>query len=254
MIYLGISGTHISAQTFLAALRANEVAVRDLNGPDDAAGIETLLLAPRDVMESERLLFEDEAYARRLPSLKVLVLSGTLSPRYVRALRDRVPARIEMIDAPLVGAPRAIASGQATFLLGGRADLIDSLQPLFSVLSRGQTRMGEFGTAMTAKALQDCITAASSAMARSALDWAEAQGIEESRLLSFLKATLARQLPPGMADPASLVTNTLPGDNAGAVLVKNVEAALDTALAGVHLNPPRMGQRLNPTQRTRHLH
>ena len=92
MIYLGISGTHISAQTFLAALRANEMSVRDLNGPDDAAGIETLLLTPRDVMESERLLFEDEAYARRLPSLKVLILSGTLSPRYVRALRDRVPA------------------------------------------------------------------------------------------------------------------------------------------------------------------
>ena len=61
MIYLGISGTHISAQTFLAALRANEVAVRDLNGPDDAAGIETLLLAPRDVTAYESLLVADAA-------------------------------------------------------------------------------------------------------------------------------------------------------------------------------------------------
>jgi 3-hydroxyisobutyrate dehydrogenase-like beta-hydroxyacid dehydrogenase len=254
MLPIAVSGTNFTAKPFLSALHQNGWQVRNLNAGDSAEGVTALLFLPRDIMESERLLFETEAWAKTLPTLQTIIIAATLSPRYVRALRGRIARRINLIDAPVIGAQRTVESGQASFLVGGPVDALDRLQPLFALLGTNTTRMGDFGTAMAAKALQDCLSAASSALTRSALDWAEAQGIEETRLVPLLEATFGGGIRRSLTDPATLVANALPGDNAGAVLVKNVGSALDTALKGQHLNPPRGFDGAFASVRTRHLH
>lgn len=258
---LTIAGSNPAAPLFLARLRSAGVDVTVLSAhlaqtPEavsDIVGVRCLLLMPRDIMECEKLLFEVENISRNAVNLEMLILSATLSPRYVRALAARLPRHITLIDAPYTGTARA-ETDHTAFLLGGDAASLNQLQPIFDVLAGSCTRMGAFGTAMAAKALQDCLAAASSAMTRSALDWAEAQGIEENRLVSLLEATFGRHAARSLIDPATLVANALPGDNAGAVLVKNVESALDKALAGVHLNPPRNFDQVFASVRARHLH
>jgi 3-hydroxyisobutyrate dehydrogenase-like beta-hydroxyacid dehydrogenase len=256
----GIAGSNPAAPAFLTRLRAAEMDLRVLgpylgasDGQDDYTGLRRLLLMPRDIMESEALLFEEAAFARNAPDLEVIVISATLSPRYVRALRARISHKIALIDAPFVGNSRLMETEKPSFLLGGEAKAIAKMQPVFDILGHSSAVMGHFGTAMAAKALQDCLAAASSAMSRSASDWAEAQGIEEAQLLELLQATFGKNMPCSR-DPASLVTKALPGDNAGAVLVQHVEAALDTALAGVHLNPPRNFDQAFATIKSRLLH
>ena len=254
MFSIAISGTNALHAPFSTALRHHGVAFEDLNAGRAPDATDTLLFLPRDIMESERLLFEEAAWAKTLPNLQTIVISATLSPRYVRALRGRIARRIDLIDAPVIGAPRAVESGQALFLVGGPVAAIERMQPTFDILGHATTRMGEFGTAMAAKALQDCLSAASSALTRSALDWAEAQGIEERRLMPLLEATFGARVERGNIDPASLMVNALPGDNAGATLVKHVESALDTALKGQHLTPPRDYNTSFAGQRSRHVH
>lgn len=254
MFSIAHSGTNSSAAPFAAALRAAGWPVADLSRGLPEGEVQTLLFMPRDILESERLLFESQAWAKTLPGLRRIIIVATLSPRYVRALRGRIQRDIALIDAPAVGAPRAIESGQCSFLLGGPAAELDAVEALFDLLGRSHARMGEFGTAMAAKALQDCLSAASSAMTRSALDWAEAQGIDETCVLPLLQATFGQGLPCALTDPASLVANALPGDNAGEMLVRNVESALDRALKGVHLTPPRVQGAALSAMRPRHLH
>lgn len=255
---VGIAGTSFAALPFLNRLKGAGLPVRAMGAlagtpTVDLDGPETLLLVPRDIMESEALLFETEAYAR-MPWVRLIVIAATLSPRYIRALRGRIPARVTLVDAPFVGSHRQVECGLPSFLIGGDPEALDRVQPVFDILGHSSIRMGAFGTAMAAKVLQDCLAAATSAMTRAALEWADAQGIEEPRLVSLLESSFGPNMPRALTDPASLVTNALPGDDAGTVLVKKVENAIDAALAGVHLNLPRGYSRTAGNQRTRHLH
>jgi 3-hydroxyisobutyrate dehydrogenase-like beta-hydroxyacid dehydrogenase len=237
MSLISAAGTHSALPFLIARLRDGGWTVaRPARSGDEA--VETLFFMPRDLMESERLLFEEERLAKTLPALRTIILLSTLSPRYVRALRGRIGKQIVLIDAPVVGAQRLADGGQVSLLLGGPADVLDALAPLFAAMAGSAVRMGDYGTAMAAKALQDCLAAASSAITRSALGWAEAQGIDEQRMLPFLRATFGQGAADGLFDPAALMPRALPEDNAGEILVKTVESALDKALTGAHLTPP----------------
>ena len=250
-----IAGTGFAARHFAERLaaRGHEIACLT-RGDSEPAQLTTLILLPRDIMECEALLFEEARFARRSDGPTAIVLCATLSPRYVRALRARIPATIALIDAPVVGSPRQIEAGLGSFLLGGETAAISQMVLLFETLGRSATRMGDFGSGAAAKALRDCFAAATSAMTRSALDWASAQGIEESRLVRLLESTFDSRGARALGDPAALVAHALPGDDAGATLVRNVENALDAALKGVHLTPPRSLARGFSSVRSRHLH
>lgn len=258
----GIAGSNPAALPFHSRLQASGMDVTGLsanlsagkNAPDSLDRLRVLLLMPRDIIDSEELLFEKQGFARNAPDLEIIILAATLSPRYVRALRARISPRIALIDAPFLGNARTFAESRPAFLIGGEAVAIDRVRPILDILGHGNVVMGAFGTAMAAKALQDCLSAASSAMTRSALEWADAQGIDETRVVNLLATTFNPRMPCDILDPATFVTNALPGDDAGAVLVRNVETALDAALAGVHLNPPRNYSKVFATVRSRLLH
>lgn len=230
----------------------------DPAGPDDdgaraadfATGLTVLILLARDIAESEALLFETAAFARRATSLRTIIIAATLSPRYVRALRGRIGEAITLIDAPFTGGMRAAAEGRLSFLLGGRLDDIARLQPVFDILGRQSHRMGAYGTAMASKVLGDCLAATSTAMTRIALDWAEAQGIDEFQLLEMIGASFGRNPGAPGTDPAG------PDGGAEAMshLISEVEGALDNALTGAHLIPPRAMEQVFRTMKSRALH
>src|SRR5690606_25989898 len=195
-------------------------------------------------------LFEAEGFARNAPALQTIVLLATLSPRYVRALRGRIKAEIALVDAPFSGTLRAAEDGALTFFVGGRREDVGRIAPMLDRLGAKSIRMGGFGSAMAAKLMNDFLAASSNAMTRIALDWAEAQGIDEARLLDVAGETL-----PGLAGagPDSLDHGPA-GDDCVTALVREVEIALDNALAGAHLTPPRALEDVFRGLRQRHLH
>ncbi len=244
---IGIAGSGRLARPFLSRLKEAGIAAAGLavagsdgQPPADtsAAGLRTLILVPRDIAESEALLFATEGFARAVPTLETIVIAATLSPRYVRALRGRIDARIALVDAPSSGTMRRAEEGRLCFHLGGDPEAIARLRPIFDILGNKAVRMGGFGAAMAAKVLTDLLTASSTALTRIALDWAAAQGIDEAQMLDLTEASLG----PPLLTPCCDLTDTRragPGDDDGvATLVESVEAALDAALKGAHLTPP----------------
>ena len=93
-----------------------------------AADIEVLMTVVRDVAQTEAVLFTEQAVLGNAPKLTHLVVSSTLSPRYLADLRSRVPSHIHVVDAPMSGAQIAADEARLSFMLGGEdADLDLSL-------------------------------------------------------------------------------------------------------------------------------
>lgn len=251
---LAVAGSARAAREFVARLNASgcgvETPSRAAPGGGLGDGVRTLVIVPRDLAECEALLFETEAFARRRPALETIVIAATLSPRYMRALRGRIEPSVVLIDAPYYGPGHTPDGGRLSFFLGGRTEDIARLQPLFDMLGRRSVRMGCFGAATAAKVMNDFLAASSNAMTRIALDWAEAQGIDETRLVDVAGETLG-SLAAQMHD---LPDGALGSDESVTALVREVEGALDSALAGAHLTPPRALEDVFRGLRQRHLH
>lgn len=217
--------------------------------PAFAAGLRTLLIAVRDIAACEALLFEDQALVRQARDLETIVLLSTLSPRYVRALRARVPVRIALVDAPVSGSPRAARSGRLALLVGGSDADFGRVAPVLSAIGRIE-RMGDFGSGMATKALHDIIATTASTMKRSALQWADALGIDEARLLDVVGDAARRSLtgPASQEGPVGVEGKALED------LSHELDAKLTQALSGAHLAPPVAVQTRQPAARARSLH
>lgn len=237
----------------LAALR---VAGFDANGfdvrPVDHAGVtddltslydetEILVTVVRDITETDAVLFDDQCFASA-PCLKTIIISSTLSPRYVRALRDRVPPHITLIDAPMSGAQIAAQEARLSFMLGGAEADLDAAQPLFDAMGAHFHRMGNFGSGMQAKVLNNLLAASNTAMTRLVLDWADAAGLDERKLLKLIHTSSGQNWFASGFDSIEFARDGLAADNTIGILVKDVQSALDAAPEGADLSLPQMVQ------------
>jgi 3-hydroxyisobutyrate dehydrogenase-like beta-hydroxyacid dehydrogenase len=173
--------------------------------------------------------------------LETVVVCSTLSPRYVRGLADRLPG-LRLVDAPMSGAVVAAQERRLSFMLGGEAEDLDRLQPLFAAMGRHFHRMGGFGSGMAAKVLNNLLAATNTAMTRLVLDWADAQGIDEHRLRDLIHTSSGQNWFASNFDAIEFSRDGLEADNTIAILVKDVESALDAAPDAAVTDLPRAVQ------------
>ncbi len=203
-----------------------------------APRLETVFSVVRDAAETDALLFDTQNLTMTAPGLTRIVLCSTLSPRYVADLRNRVPAHITVIDAPMSGAQVAAQNRSLSFMLGGPEDDIADLIPLLALMGKHFHHMGPFGAGMQAKVLNNLLAASHTAMTRLVLDWADASGLEESKLLNLIATSSGQNwLASGYRDIEFAKDGYSP-DNSIGILVKDVAAALDAAPDGSDITLP----------------
>lgn len=192
----------------------------------------------RDAIQTDAILFGPDAFLPLAPKLETLVISSTLSPRYVRALRSRVPSGVEMVDAPMSGAPIAAEERRLTFMLGGANDRVEALMPLFRAMGTRFHQMGGLGAGMTAKVLNNLIAASSTAATRTALEWGQALGVPPERMLAVFGDSSGQSWFGSNFDLISWAREGFDPENTMGILKKDVEAAMDAAPTGAAQDLP----------------
>lgn len=253
---IGVAGCGRMGAPMLAALRAAGVDARGFDirppsefGPlapamtDDPAtfadDLDTLITVVRDIAQTEDVLFGAQGFCA-VPALRRVILCSTLSPRYVRDLRERVPAQITLIDAPVSGAQVAAQEARLSFMLGGDPADLDAAQPLFDAMGAHFHRMGDFGAGMQAKVLNNLLAAANTAMTRLVLDWADAAGMDEGKLLALIHTSSGQNWFASGFDEIEFARDGWAEDNTIGILVKDVESALDAAPDGADTTLPEL--------------
>lgn len=227
----------------LAALQAAGVAVRGFDivakGHPDvtsdaetfAQDIDTLITVVRDEAQTGDVLFGRQGFVTAAPNLSRVIISSTLSPRYVRALRARIPADIALMDAPMSGAKVAAENARLTFMLGGKAADLDDAEGLFLAMGEKLHRMGPFGSGMQAKVLNNLLAASHTAMTRLVLDWSAQTELDEKALLDVINTSSGQNWFASGFDNIEFSRDGFAPDNTIGILVKDVAAAIDAAPA-----------------------
>ena len=199
-------------------------------------GLTTLITVVRDIPQTNQVL----EHAVTAPDLKTIIISSTLSPRYTTELRDRVPAHITLIDAPMSGAEVKAMAGTLSFMLGGEDDQLDRHQPLFDAMGESFHRMGPFGAGMKSKCLNNLITAASTTMTRMVLDWADEAGLDETKLLDLIDASSGQNWFASGFNEIEFTRKGYGLNNSLGILKKDIESALDAAPEGADTRLPEL--------------
>lgn len=252
---IGVAGCGRMGQPMLAALRDAGLPARgfDLRAPESygdfegamtddadgfAEGLTCLVSVVRDIAQTDDVLFGRQGFVTRAKDLQLVVICSTLSPRYVRGLRERVPAHIRLVDAPMSGAVIGAVERRLSFMLGGEAADHDVLMPLFEAMGRNIFRMGPFGAGACAKVLNNLLAASSTAMTRLVLDWADAAGLDERELLALIEKSSGQNWLASGIDEIEFGRDGFDPENSIGILVKDVESALDDAPEGADLALP----------------
>lgn len=188
---------------------------------------EVLFTVVRDTSQTDDLLFDEQAVLVGDTAVRTLVVSSTLSPNYVKALAERVPSHVTLIDAPMSGAQVAADERRLSFMLGGDDDALDAIQPMLDAMGASFHRMGGFGAGMTAKVLNNYVGASSVTATRKALSWAEDLGLDRSKLLALMHASSGQTWFGSNFDLIEFSRDGYDPDNTVHILAKDVEAALD---------------------------
>ena len=199
--------------------------------------LHTLITVVRDIDQTEDVLFGDQNFTA-IPSLRRIIICSTLSPRYVLTLRDRMPSPITLIDAPMSGAQIAAQQRRLSFMLGGDDADIDAAQPVFNAMGKHFHHMGNFGSGMQAKVLNNLLAASNTAMTRLVLDWADQAGLDERRLLKLIHTSSGQNWLASGFDDIEFARDGFAPDNTIGILVKDVASALDAAPQGADTSLP----------------
>ncbi|MCW9034773.1 MAG: NAD(P)-dependent oxidoreductase [Rhodospirillales bacterium] len=143
----------------------------------------------RDKQQTLDLCFDNQALFRFDNAPKTLIVSSTLSPRFIDELRQNLPAKVGLIDAPMSGAPIAAEQEALTFMLGGGEDILEPFTPLFSAMGKTIHHLGKLGAGMTFKVLNNFLAATNTVAVRRVLAEAPALGLDQDKLLEVMSTS-----------------------------------------------------------------
>ena len=122
-----------------------------------------------------------------------LIDCSTGDPDKLAALSQRLKARgIALIEAPLSGSSAQIATGEATLLLGGEADVITQQTPVLDAIALRRIHVGGAGMGARAKLATNLVLGLNRAALAEGMVFAETQGIAPATFLQLVLQTPAR--------------------------------------------------------------
>ena len=191
-----------------------------------------LISVVRDIKQTDDLLFNDQGVMKRDDHPKIVVLSSTLSPRYIVDVEKRLAGFATVIDAPMSGAPYRAREATLTFMVGGDHETVTSLQSTFDAMGEEIHHMGPTGAGAATKVSNNLCAAAGVVAVRRALATSQAYGIAQDDMLAVMKSSSGSTWYGDNLDKIDWATEGYAPTNTMGILEKDVSSFVD-ALDGI---------------------
>ncbi len=164
------------------------------SSPAEAAqGKEVVWLCVSDTAAVEQVLFGANGVESALTDGMIVADSSTISPSATRNFAERVRAKgAEYVDAPVTGSKIGAAEGKLVFIVGGKEETVQKLDPLFAAMGKAIVQMGETGKGQTAKIGMNLMIALMYQGFAEALVLTSKLGLPPQNLLQLVEKSMVR--------------------------------------------------------------
>jgi 2-hydroxy-3-oxopropionate reductase len=202
---LGIMGTPMAAhiiagghQLFLYDHKPPRPELTDKGGLGCASAKEVaqrsdivILMVP-DTPDVGAALFSEKGVAAGLSKGKIVVDMSSISPIETKDYAARIEALgCDYLDAPVSGGEVGAKAASLTIMVGGKAAVFDKVKPLFALLGKNITHVGEVGDGQTCKVANQIIVALTIEAVGEALLFASKAGADPAKVRQALMGGFA---------------------------------------------------------------
>ena len=143
---------------------------------------------------------------------QLVVDMSTISPMAERAIASRLkPAGVDYLDAPVSGGDVGARDGTLAIMVGGDASAFERARPLFEMLGRRVTHMGASGAGQMTKLANQIAVALALEAAAEAIKFAQAGGLDASRVVEAIGAGAAGSWQLSNLGPKIIAGDYRPG-------------------------------------------
>ncbi len=160
-------------------------------------------------------------------STKVLIIASTLSPKFMMDLKSKAPKNITIIDAPMSGATIAANEATLTFMVGCEKVLFNYIEPLLELMGTRINHIGNYGSGMMVKVLNNFIAASSVASVRHVLHQAQKFELDIEALFQTIDTSSGQTWFGTNRSDIEWFKENFEKDNTMGILKKDVEAYVD---------------------------
>ena len=167
-------------------------AIACANGADVARHAEIIITMLPDTPDVAGVLFGEGGVAEGLEKGKIVVDMSSISPIATKEFAQRVNALgCDYLDAPVSGGDVGARAATLTIMVGGPEAAFARVKPIFELMGKNITRVGEVGDGQTAKVANQIIVALNIEAVAEALLFAAKAGADPARVRQALMGGFA---------------------------------------------------------------
>jgi 2-hydroxy-3-oxopropionate reductase len=190
-----ISGGHqafVQTRSKVPAALVEAGATACTTAAEVAAAADVVFLMVPDTPDVEKVLFGDGGVASGLTPGKTVVDMSSISPMATKDFAARVEVLgCDYLDAPVSGGEVGAKAASLTIMVGGKSAVFERVRPLFGLMGKNITHVGDVGAGQITKVANQMIVALNIAAVAEALVFAGKAGAVPARVRQALMGGFA---------------------------------------------------------------
>jgi 2-hydroxy-3-oxopropionate reductase len=159
----------------------------------------------------------------------IFVDNSTIKPASARAIAARLAEKgVLSLDAPVSGGDIGARDATLTIMIGGPAEAVEKVMPVFLAMGKTVTHVGEAGAGQIAKAANQIMVAAQMVAMGELLIFAQKAGADPQKVVQAIKGGAAQCWTLDVKPPRLFAGNRTPGFKAS-MQAKDLNIILETA-------------------------
>ena len=177
-----------------------------------AAQVDVVFTNLPDTPDVELVVLGENGIIEGAKDGMIFVDNSTIKPGAARAIAAKLAEKgVQSLDAPVSGGDIGARDGTLTIMVGGDADALEKVMPVFQAMGKTITHVGDAGAGQVAKAANQIMVAAQMVAMGELLVFSKKAGVDPQKVVDAIKAGAAQCWSLDVKPPRLFDGNRQPG-------------------------------------------